>query len=171
MSKEQEQKERRRAYKAKWEREHYAKRSEAEKQRKSKYLLDRYKSLSPEQKAHKLALERQTWAKRKRKADLAKMSPTQRELEDDRWAKLAPEQQAAENTLEFELHERSTNAIDDLGTDTPDRSLSEKWTYARDKKVRVAVLKRAKGKCEFCGKTGFITRRGKRYLEAHHVIL
>ena len=163
-------KERRREYKAKWAREHYAHLSKAEKQRKNKYVLDRYKSLSPEQKSHKLALERQTYAKRKRKVDLAKMSPAQREREDDRWAKLAPEQQETENTLAFELHRRSTNAIDDLGTDTPDHSLKEEWSYARDKKVRDAVLRRAKGKCEFCGKPGFITRSGNRYLETHHVI-
>ena len=166
----EEQRERRRAYKAEWAREHYANLSEAEKQRKRKYLLDRYKSQSPEQRAHKLALERQTYAERKRKADLAKMSPAQRELEDDRWAKLAPEQQEAENAVAFELHRRSTNAIDDLGADSPDYSLSEEWSYSRDKTVRDAVLRRAQGKCEFCGRPGFITRSGSRYLETHHVI-
>jgi predicted restriction endonuclease len=162
--------EQRRAYKAKWARDRYARLSEAEKQLKSNATLDRYRSLSPEEYSHKLALERQTWAERKRKADLAKMSPELREREVDRWAKLAPEQKEAEKAREFELHIRSENAIDDLGADTPDRSLSEGWSYARDRKVRAAVLKRARGKCEFCGKPGFITLRGSRYLEAHHVI-
>jgi 5-methylcytosine-specific restriction endonuclease McrA len=165
-----EQRKRRRAYKAKWGREHYAHLSKAEKQRKSKAGLDRYKSLSPEELLRRRALERQTYAKRKRKADLAKMSPEQREREVDRWAKLAPEQQEAEDTLAYELHKRRTNAIDDLGTDTPDHSLSEEWSYSRDKKVRDAVLRRAKGKCELCGKPGFMTLNGKRYLETHHVI-
>jgi 5-methylcytosine-specific restriction endonuclease McrA len=166
----EEQKARDRARKAKWARQKYANLSKAEKQRKSKATLDRYKSLSPEQKLRKLALERQTYAKRKRKADLAKMSPEQREREVDRWAKLPPEQQEAENTREFELRKRSMNAIEDLGTDTPDHTLSKVWSYARDKKVRDAVLRRAKGKCELCGNLGFMKRSGRRYLETHHVI-
>jgi 5-methylcytosine-specific restriction endonuclease McrA len=166
----EQQKERRRAYKAKKGREYYARLSEAERQRKNQAARDRYKSLSPEQMLHRRALERQTWAKRKRKADLARMSPEQRVREVDRWAKLAPEQQDAENALAFEQHIRNSNAIDDLGTDTPDHSFSEEWSYARDKKVRDAVLRRAEGRCEFCGKPGFMTRSGKRYLETHHVI-
>ncbi len=166
----EEQKEQRRAYKAKKERERYARLSKAEKQRKNKAMLDRYKSLSPEEKLRRRSLERQTYAQRKRGAALAKTSPEQRKREVDRWAKLAPEQQEAENALAFELHIRSTNAIDDLGTDTPDHSLSEEWSYARDKKVRDAVLRRAKGKCELCGQLGFMKRRGGRYLESHHVI-
>ncbi len=157
----------RRAYKTKWEREHL---TEAQKQRKNQAALDRYRSESPEQRQRRNALWRQAWAKRKRKADLAKMSPEEHDREVNRWAKLAPEQQEAENTRAFELHIRSMNAIDDLGTDTPDHSLLEKWSYARDKKVRNAVLRRAKGKCEFCGKAGFIKRSGKPYLETHHVI-
>jgi predicted restriction endonuclease len=166
----EEQEERRRAYKAKKAREYYARWSAAERERKNQAALDRYKSLSPERMLHRRDLERQSWAKRKRMADLAKMSPEQRVREVDRRAKLAPEQQEAEDTLAFDQHIRNSNAIDDLGADTPDYSLSEKWSYARDKKVRDAVLRRAKGKCEFCGKLGFRTQRGKRYLETHHVI-
>lgn len=37
-------------------------------------------------------------------------------------------------------------------------------------KVRAAVLERANGKCEFCGKLGFMKTDGTRYLESHHVI-
>jgi predicted restriction endonuclease len=166
----EEQKESRRVHRAKLERDRSARLSEDEKQRKNKYVLDRYHSQSPEERSHKLALERKTYANRKRNADLAKMSPEQRDREDDRWAKLSPERKEMENTLEFELHIRSTNAIEDLGTDSPDHSLSEKWSYARDKKVRDAVLRRAKGKCEFCGELGFMTPNRKRYLETHHVI-
>ena len=62
------------------------------------------------------------------------------------------------------------SAIDDLGTASPDRTQSETWSYARDPKVREAVLKRANGKCEFCGKLGFMKTDGTRYLESHHVI-
>jgi 5-methylcytosine-specific restriction enzyme A len=42
--------------------------------------------------------------------------------------------------------------------------------WERDFRVRVAVLRRARGICEFCGNTGFITAGGEVYLETHHVI-
>jgi predicted restriction endonuclease len=165
----EDKKEKRRAYKTQWDNAKYAQ-SEAERQRKIEAALDRYRSESPEQRLRRNALWRQAWARRKRKADLAKMPQEQRDREVERWAKLAPEQKKAEDLLAIELHRRSTNAIDDLGTDTPDHLLSEEWSYARDKKVRSAVLRRAKGKCEFCGKPGFIAQCGKPYLETHHVI-
>ena len=57
------------------------------------------------------------------------------------------------------------DAIDDLGTDTPLKTQSHQWHYARDPKVRAAVLRRAKGKCELCGKLGFFYPDGSRYLE------
>jgi hypothetical protein len=63
-----------------------------------------------------------------------------------------------------------TNAINDLGTDTPDRTKSESWSYARDPGVRTAVLRRANGMCELCGKLGFTKADGTLYLESHHVI-
>ena len=62
------------------------------------------------------------------------------------------------------------NAIDDLGADSPDRRFSEVWTYSRDPRVRNAVLKRAQGRCEYCGELGFLKPNGSRYLESHHVI-
>jgi hypothetical protein len=63
-----------------------------------------------------------------------------------------------------------TNAINDLGTDSPDRAKSVKWTYARDQKIRAAVRRRAKGKCELCGKLGFKQSDGRNYVECHHII-
>jgi hypothetical protein len=66
-------------------------------------------------------------------------------------------------------NERS-NAIDDIGEDSPGRFLSGGWTYSRDPKVREAVLRRADGRCEFCGELGFLKLDGHRYLESHHVI-
>jgi hypothetical protein len=62
------------------------------------------------------------------------------------------------------------NAIDDLGTDVPDRSRSEGWSYSRDPRVRDEVLRRANGSCEFCGAPGFIKPDSSRYLESHHII-
>jgi 5-methylcytosine-specific restriction protein A len=40
----------------------------------------------------------------------------------------------------------------------------------RSAAVRQAVLRRAKGVCELCGKHGFVTACGSIYLETHHVI-
>lgn len=62
------------------------------------------------------------------------------------------------------------NAIDDLGSDTPDRVISEGWSYERDPAVHEAVLRRADGRCEFCGKLGFMKPDRTRYLELHHII-
>jgi 5-methylcytosine-specific restriction endonuclease McrA len=166
----EDKKEERKAYKARHGRESYTKYSEAKKQGMIATALDRYRSETPEQRLRRNALWRQAWARRKRKAELAKMSEEQRKREVERWDKLAPEEREAENTLEHRLYTMSMNAIDDLGTDTPDRSLSTKWSYSRDKKVRNAVRRRAKGKCEFCGKPGFMGQSGKPYLETHHVI-
>jgi hypothetical protein len=66
--------------------------------------------------------------------------------------------------------EAGSTAIDDLGSDAPDRMRSEVWTYPRDPKAREAVIARARGRCEFCGKLGFPKPDGTRYLESHHVI-
>jgi hypothetical protein len=63
-----------------------------------------------------------------------------------------------------------SNAIDDLGTYTPRRARLEVWSYPRDPKVRDEVMRRAKDRCEFCGKLGFMKSDRTRYLESHHVI-
>lgn len=42
--------------------------------------------------------------------------------------------------------------------------------YVRDPAVRATVLKRAKGKCEFCGVDGFLKYDGKVFLETHHIV-
>jgi len=62
------------------------------------------------------------------------------------------------------------DAIDDIGTDTPSRVNTSVRTYARDDKIRKAVVRRAEGKCEFCGELGFERPDGTRYLESHHII-
>jgi 5-methylcytosine-specific restriction endonuclease McrA len=63
-----------------------------------------------------------------------------------------------------------SDAINDLGTDTPRSSTVLGVQYARDPKVRAAVIRRAAGRCEFCGKLGFLSINGSRYLESHHII-
>lgn len=75
-------------------------------------------------------------------------------------------------TNKIEAH---SDAIDDLdseppGSQSPARTSGAYSGYSRDPKIRAAVLKRAKGKCEFCGERGFELRSGEYYLEAHHII-
>lgn len=42
--------------------------------------------------------------------------------------------------------------------------------FLRDRMIRDFVIRRANGKCEYCGTEGFEMSNGKRYIEAHHVI-
>lgn len=64
----------------------------------------------------------------------------------------------------------SGDALDDIGSDAPDRRNKVVGTYSRDQKIRKKVKSRAKGKCEFCGEPGFICTDGTPYLECHHII-
>ncbi len=42
--------------------------------------------------------------------------------------------------------------------------------YVRNPELGRRALERAKGKCEYCGTSGFVTSQNKIYLETHHVI-
>lgn len=42
--------------------------------------------------------------------------------------------------------------------------------YSRSPHVRMRVLERARGYCEFCGSVGFTTSSGSIYLETHHIV-
>lgn len=42
--------------------------------------------------------------------------------------------------------------------------------YSRSATVRLAVLERAAGCCEYCGIEGFLTHSGQIYLETHHIV-
>jgi hypothetical protein len=65
---------------------------------------------------------------------------------------------------------RFSDAIDDLGTDSPAHVAFTGGRYARDLRVRAAVLQRAAGRCEYCGALGFKCSDGSRYLECHHIL-
>lgn len=68
------------------------------------------------------------------------------------------------------IEDRGLDAINDLGSDAPVRMTTSVQRYARDPEIRAAVLLRAGGKCEFCGRLGFFREDGSRYLEGHHII-
>lgn len=66
-------------------------------------------------------------------------------------------------------------AVDDLvsvpdGSETADRAKCVRSDFRRDPAVREYVLRLADGRCEHCGKEGFLMSGGQRYLEAHHII-
>jgi HNH endonuclease len=63
-----------------------------------------------------------------------------------------------------------SDAIDDLGTDSPAYVPYTGKRYARDSKIRQAVKQRAAGKCEYCGEVGFECDNGTSYLECHHIL-
>lgn len=69
----------------------------------------------------------------------------------------------------------ASTAINDLdgveiGNDDPEYSRRMSGSYVRDNNVRLQVLQRSKGVCEFCGEKGFPKVDGKPFLETHHVI-
>lgn len=69
----------------------------------------------------------------------------------------------------------SGTALEDLvqhpiGNELPDRAKRTTYVFQRDPKVRAHVLKRADGRCEYCGREGFLLPNGLRYVEAHHII-
>ncbi len=65
---------------------------------------------------------------------------------------------------------QNDDAIDDLDQPMPQRVLVSGTRFQRDMRVRTEVMKRAKGRCEFCGMEGFLCPDGSRYLECHHII-
>jgi 5-methylcytosine-specific restriction protein A len=70
---------------------------------------------------------------------------------------------------------RWTDAIDDVAYEPVGSVISKRMVrtapvYIRDARIRAAVIKRAAGKCEYCGSQGFRLRNGDRYLEAHHIV-
>lgn len=52
----------------------------------------------------------------------------------------------------------------------PQRAEITTNAFIRDPAVRRRVLARSKGKCELCGRPGFVMASGTVYLETHHVI-
>lgn len=68
----------------------------------------------------------------------------------------------------FSLVPYNVDAIDDCNDlhSVPNSGLR----YHRNPEVRKNVKRRANGKCEYCGKQGFVDSYGEVYLEAHHII-
>jgi len=81
----------------------------------------------------------------------------------------------AEYAARLEENPAETDAVDDLidkpeGNSSPDRAARTGSYFRRDPKIRAHLVKRANGKCEFCGRAGFLMPDGNRYIETHHII-
>jgi hypothetical protein len=73
---------------------------------------------------------------------------------------------------EFQTARSSIDDLDEFsGPELPPRREFPGVRFARDGKVRATVLRRANGKCEYCGSRGFKTESGIPYLETHHIIM
>ncbi|WP_447759610.1 HNH endonuclease [Pseudomonas moraviensis] len=57
-----------------------------------------------------------------------------------------------------------------VGSDYPDRKMVSASVWERSAKVRQVVLSRSCGRCEHCGRPGFLKINGEIYLETHHII-
>jgi hypothetical protein len=58
-----------------------------------------------------------------------------------------------------------------LGNDTPTRSITETWVFARCARVRAWARTRARGNCELCEAAApFVDREGRPFLEIHHIL-
>jgi 5-methylcytosine-specific restriction protein A len=98
---------------------------------------------------------------------------SKRQLDSAIWRVTTVDQNTGDYTLtrgaEWE------NAINDQsappeGNRVPDRANVVVQVIKRDNRVRAHAIKRAKGKCEYCGVQGFPTTNGDFYVEAHHII-
>ena len=68
------------------------------------------------------------------------------------------------------INDIASDSLDEVGSDTPPRVTATTQHYLRDERIRKAVLRRARGRCEFCGNAGFLRQDGSAYLETHHII-
>lgn len=60
--------------------------------------------------------------------------------------------------------------LGETGETAPTKREVNGFAFDRDPEVRRAVLRRANGKCEYCGEPGFEMANGRIYLETHHVV-
>lgn len=70
---------------------------------------------------------------------------------------------------------RFSSALNDIdpednGLDRPNYRKAMAGGFVRNQKVRMKVLERANGRCEYCSSCGFLKEVGGRYLETHHII-
>lgn len=97
-----------------------------------------------------------------------------RELDSERWFVTAYDLNSGACVIERGEREGRKLLVDQFETkDLDGRANQYEYkgvTYIRSSIVRKNVLKRANGRCEYCGCEGFITNAGGQYLETHHIV-
>ncbi|PWE16449.1 HNH endonuclease [Marinicauda salina] len=98
---------------------------------------------------------------------------TRRDLDPEPWRILFYDDETGEHVIERGL--MNGPYIDQFNLDLVAKGLGEQsertgLVFNRDGRVRDAALRRAAGKCEYCGAPGFKTTSGALYLETHHII-
>jgi hypothetical protein len=69
--------------------------------------------------------------------------------------------------------DQKMDALEDqepVGVNKPVKKPSNAQVYERDPEVRNYVIRRSKGRCEYCGAESFIKNDNKYYIETHHII-
>lgn len=87
------------------------------------------------------------------------------------WSVTAYDSKTGECTLTRGIHRFVDQfSIKQEPEQQPERRAVSGHAFIRSPIVRENVLLRAKGKCEWCGESGFVTAAGGVFLETHHVI-
>lgn len=60
--------------------------------------------------------------------------------------------------------------VNQIEKEAPERRTGMATSFVRDPEVRRKALRRAAGRCEYCGELGFKMPSGSIYLETHHII-
>lgn len=72
--------------------------------------------------------------------------------------------------LVYEDQHGTLSAKIPAGVNKPERIKTQSGVFQRSAEVRRFVLRRAFGRCEYCGAKGFKTVSGTLYLETHHIV-
>lgn len=86
------------------------------------------------------------------------------------WKKVRRDFPGVESELGAMPIDARLDAVDDLGSSSPERRAYVGTRYARDPRIRREVETRSNGCCELCGKRGFEKPDGRHYVETHHII-
>jgi len=71
---------------------------------------------------------------------------------------------------DLKLSTKDQFEVGPLADSPTDRIAVSGFAYVRDAAVRAAVLRRANGRCEYCGEPGFLLTDGNLFLETHHIV-
>lgn len=96
---------------------------------------------------------------------------TKRCLDPEVWTISTYDSQTGDCTLVRGAHKFVDQfSIAETSEQAPERREVLRDDFIRCPKVRANVLRRANGKCEWCGEPGFLTAAGEIFLETHHVV-